>query len=299
MYDRFNVVNHDARAKDLVELGTTSFGTRVLVNPIAACADKVICLGACTHHVMAGFGGGRKSILPGVCGLTTIRENHAHSLDPNAPRSNPLIGNGVLAGNPLHEDMCEAAAMMKSLFMVNLVMNGDMKLAKIFAGHWLRSWELGCRAVNGIYQVPILEKADVIVTSCGGYPKDMSLYQGTKTIDNIESGLKPGGTLIIFMEAAEGGGPPDYFDWIKPLVAGTLDRDLRERFTIPGYIFYLNCEQARRYRILMYTGVPPEVLAPMGIRAFSDVPALRRAAELPGKTIYVIENGATVIPAVQ
>ena len=65
--------------------------------------------------------------------------------------------------------------------------------------------------------MPIAEKADVIVASCGGYPKDMSLYQGTKTIDNVESGLKPGGTLVLVAECREGGGPAEYFDWCKPL----------------------------------------------------------------------------------
>ncbi|HQQ89848.1 MAG TPA: lactate racemase domain-containing protein, partial [Oscillospiraceae bacterium] len=66
VYDRVKVVNHDCQADDLVDLGTTTRGTEVRVNRIAAEADKVICLGACTHHVMAGFGGGRKSILPGI-----------------------------------------------------------------------------------------------------------------------------------------------------------------------------------------------------------------------------------------
>lgn len=73
--------------------------------------------------------------------------------------------------------------------------------------------------VDRIYQVDVPEKADVIVASCGGFPKDISLYQGTKTIDNIESGLKPGGTLILIIEAREGGGPVEYFDWAKDLVA--------------------------------------------------------------------------------
>ena len=96
----------------------------------------------------------------------------------------------------------------------------------------------------------------MIVASCGGFPKDMSLYQGTKTIDNVESGLKKGGTLILLIEARDGGGPAEYFDWID---------ELQERHDgksgcasvspYPGYIFLLNCEQAHRYNILMLTNV--------------------------------------------
>ena len=295
VFDRVPVINHDCKAPDLVYLGTTSRGTPVEVHPLAV-GRKVIALGAATHHVMAGYGGGRKSILPGISSLETIRHNHALSLDPEAPRSNPAIGNGVLEGNPLHEDMCEAAAMVEQLYVINLVMNAEMKLSRIIAGHWLDSWLEACEAADSIYRTPISRKADIMIAGCGGYPKDMSLYQGTKTIDNVETGLKIGGTLVLLAECRDGGGPAEYFDWIHPLVKGTLDPELRKNFTIPGYIFYLNCEQARRYRILMLTSVDPAQLAPMGIQAFSNVEELLAQVDFTGKLTYVIENGSTVIP---
>ncbi|HIV87214.1 MAG TPA: nickel-dependent lactate racemase [Candidatus Pygmaiobacter gallistercoris] len=297
VFDKVRVVNHDCMAPDLVSVGTTSYGTEVILNPLVV-GRKVVTLGAATHHVMAGFGGGRKSILPGVSSLRTVQQNHAHALDPVLPRTNPEIGNAVLEGNPLHLDMCEAAAMVKDLFTVTLVMNAQMKLAAIFSGHYLTSWLRACEMVDEIYRVPIREKADVIIASSGGYPKDMSLYQGTKTIDNIEFALKPGGTLVLLMECREGGGPAEYFDWIHPLVEGTMVEKLREHFTIPGYIFFLNCEQAARYHILMMTSVPPEQLAPMGIRAFGSMDQLLSEVDLKDKLIYLIPNGSTVIPRV-
>lgn len=299
VYDRVRVVNHDCTAPDLVYIGTTPHDTPVYINPEAAHADKVICLGACTHHVMAGFGGGRKSILPGISGMETICRNHAYSLDPACLRSNPRIGNGKLNDNPLNDDMCEAAGMMKNLYMVTLVLNAEMQLAEIYSGHYLTSWQAACAAVDRIYRVEVPEKADVIVASCGGYPKDMSLYQGTKTIDNVESGLKIGGTLILVIEAREGGGPAEYFDWIRSLQDGTMEQRLREHFTVPGYIFLLNCEQAQRYNVLLLTSVAAETVAPMGLKAFSNVDDLLAAADLDGKSIYVIPNGSTVVPYVK
>ena len=268
VFDRVKVENHDCEAKNLVYLGTTAHDTPVW------------------------------SILPGVSGLQTIRHNHAYSLDPGALRSNPKIGNGVLEGNPLHEDMCEAAAMLPHLFMVNLVMNAQMQLCAIFSGHYLKSWEEGCRLVNKIYQVDVPEQADAIVTSCGGFPKDISLYQGTKTIDNVESGLKPGGTLILMIEAPEGGGPEEYFGWCKNLLDGTIEQRLREAFTVAGYIFFQNCEQAQRQKIFLYSSIPDEQVRPMGMRSFSDMTELLKEAKLDGKSIYVIPNGATVVPHV-
>ena len=162
VYARVRVVNHDCAAPNLVYLGDTPHGTPVRINRDAALADIVICLGACTHHVMAGFGGGRKSILPGISGRETIFHNHAFSLNAAQLRSNPAIGNGALKGNPLHEDMCEAASLVNNLFMVNLVMNADMKLSYIFSGHYLTSWERACTAVDDIYRVDIPCRADAV-----------------------------------------------------------------------------------------------------------------------------------------
>ena len=104
---------------------------------------------------------------------------------------------------------------------------------------------------------------------------------------------------LATITSAFSGGPAEYFDWAKDLVAGTIERRLREHFTVAGYIFFLNCEQAQRYNILLYSSIAPEDVAPMGIKAFSDVNALLDAAQLEGKSIYVIPNGSTVIPHVK
>ena len=298
IFDKVKTVNHDCRAEDLVYLGTTSYGTPVKINKDAAEADLVICLGAATYHVMAGFGGGRKSILPGISALETIKHNHAYSLAPDKFITNPEIGNGILDGNPLNEDMLEAAAMMRNLFMINLVTDAEFRLASIFAGHWRTSWERACDDVRRIYTVPIKEKADVVITSCGGFPKDESLYQGTKAVDNVISALKDGGTLILLLEGRNGGGSPDYFDWIGPLVDGSFEKELRDNFTVGGYIFFLNCEQASRFNILMYSSIPAETVKPMGIKAYDDLDKLMADADLEGKSIYVIPTGSTVLPAV-
>ena len=117
-------------------------------------------------------------------------------------------------------------------------------------------------------------------------------------MDNVISALKDGGTLILFLEGRNGGGSPDYFSWIKPLVEGTFEKELRENFTVGGYIFFLNCEQAKRFNIMMYTSIGEDVIAPMGIKAYNNLSKLLEDANLDGKEIYVIPNGSTVLPAV-
>ena len=296
VFGRIRSVYHDCQAEDLTEIGVTPHGNRILINHEVAAADRVICLGACSHHVMAGYGGGRKSILPGVSALSTIRYNHLFSLDEKEFRSSSRIGNCVTRGNPLNEDMCEAAGLLPHLFMISLVMNADMKLAAVIAGHYLRSWEAGCRMIDSFYKITVPQKADAVIASCGGYPKDMSLYQGTKCIDNVEFCLKKGGTLILMMEARDGGGPEEFFGWNRNLLDGTFEHRLRTQFTIPGYIFLLSCEQARRYRIMLLSTIPAETLRPIGMESYQDMDTLLKAADLSGKSIYVIPNGNTVMP---
>ena len=118
-------------------------------------------------------------------------------------------------------------------------------------------------------------------------------------LEKKEKGKKKGGTGKRSIEAREGGGAAEYFDWAKDLVAGTIERRLREHFTVAGYIFFLNCEQAQRYNILLYSSIDSKDVEPMGMKAFSDVDSLLAAAQLEGKSVYVIPNGSTVIPHVK
>ena len=104
--------------------------------------------------------------------------------------------------------------------------------------------------------------------------------------------------LVLLLEGRNGGGSPDYFDWIKPLVNGTFEKELRENFTVGGYIFFLNCEQAARFNILMYSSIPAETVAPMGIKSYDNLDKLMEDAHLEGKSIYVIPTGSTVLPDV-
>lgn len=295
---RVKVVNHYCEAEDLVCVGTTSRGTVVELNPLVV-KQKTICLGAAAHHLMAGFGGGRKSILPGVASGKSIAQNHIHALSPNQPCSNPLIGNSKLDGNPLNEDMCEAAAMVNPIFIINLAMNPEGKLCRIFSGNWMNSWLECCKYVDEMYSVQIPEKVDVVFAGCGGYPKDMSMYQSTKVIDNVESAVKPGGTIILISQCIDGGGPDEYFGWSKHIEKGRLDEELRKNFTIPGYIFYQNCEIAERIKIYMISSIDPELLEPMGIVSFKTAQELMENLDLKDKSIYIIKKGGTVIPKVK
>lgn len=294
--DRVRVLDHDCDAPDLVYVGTTSRGTNVRVNPLVV-GRKVIVLGGTVHHMMAGFGGGRKNLLPGVSGRDSIRQNHRRALDPEKAMTDVRVGCCKLKDNPIHEDMMEAAHLVHTDFGINLVVAASGVHSGIFSGDMDAAWEASCDFQKKCYEVEVKEPADIVLCSSGGAPKDMNLYQGCKGMLNAMRALKPGGIMLWTCKCPEGGGAPDYFSWLKPLQEGHLDSSLRADFTIGGYIFYLTVEQLKKAsHVYTLTELEPEMVRPMGIEAGTDLEELVSKIDFTGKTVYVLPYAGSVVP---
>ncbi len=294
------VVDHDCDAPDLVDIGTTSYGTRVLVNPLAV-GRKVICIGGTVHHLMAGYGGGRKSIVPGIAGRETIRHNHSMALDPIKDCSDEKVGAGKFNNNPINEDMREAGALLKPIFGINIVVNSASAHSGLFCGDFDASWRESCRYVQKCYGVPIDHQADIVFVSCGGFPKDLNFYQATKSLFNASRAVKPGGTLVMLAECSEGAGAKDFFDWLKPLREGHLDQSLRKAFTIGGYIFYAACENIRRANVLLLAGpeLDAAVVGDMGVHKYDNMEAILSEIDFRDKDVYIMPYGGSLMPQMQ
>lgn len=290
-----SVEDHDCDAPDLVYVGTTSFGTEVRVNPLAV-GRKLICIGGTVHHLMAGYGGGRKSIVPGIASRETIRMNHQMALDPAEPKSDIRIGSGKTLVNPIHQDMCEAAGLVHVTFGINIVVDSASRHSGLFCGCFDTAWKESCRYVQKCYGLPIDYEADIVIASCGGFPKDLNFYQSTKSLFNGSRAVKEGGTLILLAECPEGSGARDFFDWIEPLKKGCLDEALRKDFTIGGYIFYAACESIRKSRTLLLSRLEPEVIQDMGVTSYKDMDTLLKTVDFKDKDVYIIPYGGSLMP---
>lgn len=298
VYEKVKVVNHDCDANDLVNVGTTPSGTEVYVNPLVV-GRKVIMVTGTVHHIMAGFGGGRKGVIPGVAGRQTIRQNHIKSLSKTEKKSDPLVGARLLEHNPINEDMNEAAKLIDVAFSINIVVNSSSKHSKLICGDFHDAWLKSCKYVDDAYGLPIKKEADIVIASCGGYPKDINLYQSTKTLFNATRAVKEGGTLILLAECIEGGGAPDFFNWVEPLKKGVLDEELRANFTIGGYIFYAACESIAKSNVMMLSSIDPEIVKDMKIRVSSNINDLLSQIDFKGKDVYVIPYGGNVVPLLE
>lgn len=294
LYENATVLDHDCDG-DCTSVGVTSRGTQVRINSLAV-GRKVIVVGGTVHHMMAGFGGGRKNILPGVASRDTIRENHCRALDPRRAHSDDRVGCGLLGENPIHEDMDEAAALVETTFSINIVVNSKGKHSGLFCGKLHEAWLASCDYQRTCYEKWIDYEADVVVCSSGGFPKDMNLYQGCKGMLNGMRAVKQGGEMIWLCKAPEGCGAPDYTAWLEPLKRGTLDAELRADFTIGGFIFYLTVENLAKAHCYTLTEIEAETGNPMGMEVSTDIEKLLPNVDFTGKKVYVIPYAGSVVP---
>jgi lactate racemase len=300
---RIRVVNHNAwDTKNMVYLGTTSRGTKVSLNRLAVEADRVILTGGVIYHLMVGYGGGRKSVLPGVASLETILQNHLWSVSPTVGGgSSSYCRNMVTRGNPQHEDMMEVAAFLNPDFLVNVVMNHEDRIAGVFAGNWVSAWMEATHLVDDMYCVRIQQKSDIVIASAGGYPKDINLYQAQKTLDNACYALKEGGVAVIVAECPDIAEPKEFFRWFK--YSNLLDQEkaLRADYDLPGWVALRHMESCLRYQAVLVTRPENADYARMASvhPVFSISEALKLAYEKCGldhPKVTVIPLGANTFP---
>ena len=301
--DRVRIVQSYAPiTSDFTYIGTTSRGVPVSINKEIVNADKVILTGGIVYHVMGGFGGGRKSILPGVAGYATIQANHSFCLHEDVGQgTNPNCISGKLDGNTMNEDMIEIASMVKPDFLFNVTQTGEGQIARFFAGHWLEAWLEGCKTVEEIFGVLITEKADLVIASSGGYPKDINFYQANKTMDNAIMACKEDGVVILLMELPDINEPPDFSGWFNYESLYERELALRKEFTVPGWAALKVGELAKKVPNIIVT-LPGNktFLEKAGLFPVTTIEeALALAKQKLGRkdyTIMLMPNAANTMP---
>ena len=294
---RVRVLSHDCNAPGHVYVGTTSFGNKVEVDPIFAEADVRILTGDIDLHYYAGYGGGRKSVLPGVSSADTIQFNHAMLLHPNARM-------GVLDGNPVHEDMMEAAKLADVDLILNVVMNAHHEVVRAFAGDLEKAFLEGVKLVDEIYKVPIEEKADIVVVSPGGHPHDIDLYQAYKGIHTALEAVKDGGVVVAVAECPEGHGHKVFYEWMTRFkTLEEMEAAIKERFVLGGHKAYYLMKALERAHIILVSAMPASYVR----EVFRLEPArtaqegLEKAFELAGRdaTVLVMTHGNITLPTLK
>ena len=198
---------HQSREEEmLVEIGTLPSGAPLVINRLAVETDLLLSEGFIEPHFFAGYSGGRKSVLPGVCGYHTVLGNHCAKFI-----SSPNARTGVLQDNPIHKDMLAAAEMAKLAFIVNVVLDGEKNVAKAVAGHPEYAHAEGVAFLKNQCKVKPEIPGDIVITSNGGAPLDQNMYQAVKGLTAAEAAAAPGAVLIMCASCSDGSGGEDFY----------------------------------------------------------------------------------------
>ena len=290
-------VNDAFKDEDFAYVRTLPSGAELWVNKLALECDLLITEGFIEPHFFAGFSGGRKSILPGICNAATVNENHSYKAI-----ASPYSTTGVLEHNPIHEDMVCAARAVNTQFILNVALNGEKKVIAAFAGDLEQAHATGVQFVRELAQCPSIT-GDIVITSNGGYPLDQNLYQSPKAVATAEACCVEGGVIIMCASCFDGMGGT-HFE--KLIVKGSVDEIDAFLSKIPPKetIAEQWCAQIysrilKKYRIILVTTYLDHELVRKAnmIPASSPDEALAMAYEMMGKDarVVVIPDGVAVL----
>jgi nickel-dependent lactate racemase len=298
---RLQIIEHDARDDGcLYYAGTTRFNTPVYLNKKFQDADKVIVLGTVVHHYFAGFGGGMKMLVPGCAGYQTITRNHALTISPENQGIHPDCRSGNIR-NPVQDDIREAAGSIPVTFLLKTVMNDAGDIAAVFSGEMSATHAAACAYIDSRLRRPIGQRFDLVITGCGGFPKDINFIQAHKALYNAAQLVKRNGVLILVAQCSQGIGSETFLQWFEydsPSVAvAAMAKDYRLNATTALSVITM----AEKANIIAVTALPPEIVLKMGLSPAATVAEALEIARpwLPANyKTCILPNASITLPVV-
>ena len=294
--EREHIAINDAfRPEDFVRVCELPSGASFCVNRLALECDLLLSEGFIEPHFFAGFSGGRKSVLPGICSEETVNENHSfQAIAHSSSRT------GVLSQNPIHADMIFAARAVNLAFILNVAMNEEKRVIAAFAGDMEQAHETGTRFIQSLSSIEAVT-GDIVVTGNAGYPMDQNLYQASKSTDTAESCAGEDGVIIVCASCCDGIGG-EHFDQL--ITSGTPEKieatlaGIPPKETIPEqWVAQIYARIMKKHQLILVSGLDHETVHRAGMVPANTVDeALEMAYCLKGSDarVVVIPNGISV-----
>lgn len=291
IYDKVKCIDSDNLK--CIKLGTTKRGTPVEIFDVVAKADRRICLGNIEYHYFAGYSGGAKAIMPGVSTRAAIQANHSRMIMDEARA-------GAMADNPVRLDIEEVVEFVPIDFIVNVVLDEKKNIIKAVAGHHVEAYSEGCKFLDSLYKVVIPEKADIVITTPGGYPKDINLYQAQKALDNAKHAVRDGGIIILLAACTEGYGEEVFERWVyKSKSPDDLINGIKANFELGGHKAAAIALVEKKAEVFIVSDMSDELVKNLYMKPFREMnDALNEAfAKLGSKaSVLLMPYGGSILP---
>lgn len=281
---------------NMVMLGTLPSGGPLWVNRRAAEADLLVSEGFIEPHFFAGFSGGRKSVLPGVCARRTVLANHCAAFI-----ASPYARAGCLDQNPIHTDMLWAAKRAGLRFIVNVVLNTRHEVIGAFAGDCDAAHRAGTAFLRDLCGVPACS-ADIVITSNGGYPMDQNLYRAVKGLSTAECVCREGGVIIMASACEDGHGGQEFVNAFAG--AKSIPQILKDIEAVPASETRPDQWQSQilarilaKHHVIMVSQAPDELVRAMRMTPAHSIGQAMEIADnfVPGGRIAVIPDGVSTL----
>jgi nickel-dependent lactate racemase len=295
---RYTVESHNCdQEENLIYLGETQRGTPVWVNNKYYQSDIRITVGNIAPHQFQGFSGGVKGAAVGLGGRVTVNKNHAMMRD-----SNSMLGQ--FETNPARQDIEEIGAMIGVHFALNAVLNTNKKIVHVLFGAPLAVLKAGIPLSKKISQVPVKRQYNLVITSPGGYPKDIDMYQVQKGLFHTGLIAKEGGTVILVAACPEGSGSKQYEDMMAAAKSHQkiLDEFWNQEFKVGPHKAWQIARDSVRVRVILISEMDPKLAELLRFETAKDVDtALARILpQLPPEaSIAIMPNASSTIPILE
>ena len=243
--------------------------------------------------------------MPGMACIDAVMRNHnARNID------HPRAQWAIVEGNPIHGEIDEAVSFVKPDFLVNVTLNREKQITKVFAGDVVTAYQSGTRFVRMSAMQKVDRQFDIAITSNAGYPLDLNLYQAVKGMSAAARITRPGGAVIVAAECWDG--IPDHGSFGRLLSETENAENLLARIRSEGFMMedqwqaHILALLARKVDIFVYADglTPSQILQaklnPCGsiekqldllIRTFGPEPRICVLPEGPQTVPYVEADG--------
>ncbi len=286
IYNKYadKIIDHDPDDLDNhFYFGKTRNNTPILINNAYTKADTIIPIGSVSYHYFAGFGGGRKLIIPGIAARKTALHNHKLVLDEENRCKNIYATTGNLKNNPVHSDLVEAVMIArrgKTFFSINTILNDENKIIDLVCGDLFTAHIEACERLKRYTTIEVEHKYDNLIVSAGGFPKDINMVQAQKSIDRITNIVKDGGNIFFFAECIDGYGNTYFKDFFDIPTAKEMFDTLLKDYQINRQTAYNLKSITERFNCYLFSNFSKEDTERMGFKKINT----------PDEIIKFLEN---------
>jgi nickel-dependent lactate racemase len=294
-YQKIRFVHHDCLDDNGFEnLGQTTRGTPVLIRRDITESGFLITFGAISHHYFAGYGGGRKLIFPGLGHRIGIYHNHGLFLDAQFQTLSPSCQSGVLDGNPLAEDLAEFETFCPADFAIHGILDSNGNVCDLFPGVGSDHFRKACAEHGKNCEIAGAQQYDLVIASCGGYPKDINFIQSHKAIENAAKFVRDGGSLIILAECNEGVGSKTFLPWFEIGSWKEAFKKLSKKYEGNGGTALSMMSKLQRINISLVTDLNDSSSKTIGFEKISMDKAINLVKQTTG-SIAAIPNASLLV----